>query len=136
MVLDIPFTVDSLEEAGDITSRTYAIDWKKGRIAGFIDEQDAVRQYITKALITPRFKCLIYDSQYGSEIRDIVIAKNATKEYVETEIGFLVKDAIIYDDRITDVYNVTSQFGDNNESVIVRFDVDTIYGSMHIEEVV
>ena len=59
MALDIPIPIDGVEEESEITSRTYAIDWENGRIRGFVDEQEAVKQYMKKALLTPRFKCLI-----------------------------------------------------------------------------
>ena len=79
MAVDIAIPVAAIEDEETITSRTYAIDWEAGRIAGFIDEQEAVKQFIKKALLTPRFHCLIYDSQYGSEIRDSVIVLFAVK---------------------------------------------------------
>jgi hypothetical protein len=139
MALDIPIPVDAIEEAQEITSKTYAIDWDNGRIIGFVDEQEAVRQFIKKALITPRFQCLIYDSQYGSEIRDTIIKKDATREYIESEMQFLISDTLIYDERILNVYNVEFDFDDNypqKDSVIISFDVDTIYGSISVKEVI
>ena len=55
MAVDIAIPVAAIEDEETITSRTYAIDWEAGRIAGFIDEQEAVKQFIKKALLTPRF---------------------------------------------------------------------------------
>ena len=52
---------------------TYGLDLDKGRITGKIDGLEAVNQAIRKAIITPRWKCLVYDNQYGSEIEDAVI---------------------------------------------------------------
>ena len=48
----------------------FTIDWDEGRIIGFVDGQEAMNQYIKKAILTPRFRCLIYSNQYGSEIID------------------------------------------------------------------
>ena len=45
MAVDIAIPVAAIEDEETITSRTYAIDWEAGRIAGFIDEQEAVKQY-------------------------------------------------------------------------------------------
>lgn len=88
MSFDKPIPVNSISKAEILTSRTYAIDWKNGEIRGFVDGQEAVRQYVLKALITPRFRCLIYDSDYGSEIRDRIISKNVTQDYLEKEMPF------------------------------------------------
>lgn len=63
-----------IEEAQEPSSKTYRLDLDKGRISGKIDGLEAVNQAIRKAIITPRFKCLIYDNQYGSEVEDAVIS--------------------------------------------------------------
>lgn len=139
MPLDIPLPFSTIEEEEIETSRTYAIDWDNGRIAGYVDEAEAVRQFIKKALLTPRFKCLIYDQQYGSEIRDTFIDKSVTRDYVEAELPFLIEDALIYDERILKVYNIDIKFGDTypmQDSVAISFDVDTIYGQISSEEVI
>lgn len=139
MALDIPIPMDAIEEAQEITSRTYVINWDEGRIIGYVDEQEAVRQYIKKALLTPRFHCLIYDSQYGSEIKDTIVSKNVTREYLEAEMPFLVSDALIHDERILNIYNMAFEFKDTypqQDSVVISFDVDTIYGSINAKEVI
>ena len=139
MALDIPIPFDTIEDEQDMPSRTYRIDWDEGRIIGFVDGQEAMRQYIKKALITPRFRCLIYSNQYGSEIEDMLIQRDATREYIETKVGFLVTDALIYDPRILQVYNIAIQFMDKypmQDSCVITFDVDTIYGQISHMEVV
>lgn len=139
MALDIPIPFDTIEDEQDIPSRTYRIDWDEGRIIGFVDGQEAMRQYIKKALITPRFRCLIYSNQYGSEIEDMLMQRDATREYIETKVGFLVTDALIYDPRILRVYNIGIQFMDTyplQDSCVITFDVDTIYGQISQREVI
>lgn len=56
----IPLPVTTVQEAAERPSRTYHLDLETGRILGFVDGQEAVRQAIHKAIITPRWKCLIY----------------------------------------------------------------------------
>ena len=82
MALDNPILFDAIREEEEGTSRTYLIDWDRGRIGGLTDGEEAVRQFIRKALMTPRFKCLIYDSQYGSEIQDSLMDPDTSMEYV------------------------------------------------------
>jgi hypothetical protein len=138
MAIDLSSLSGGLDEEKNVPTNTYAIDWASGRIVGMMDGQEAVRQFIHKAILTPRFRCLIYDNQYGSEIDDVVIRQNASRSYIEAELPFLVKDALIYDDRITDVYNIVITFGDSPEqdSITVSFDVDTIFGKIAAKEVI
>ena len=61
----IPIPVETVKEAEEKPSCTYRLDLDNGRIVGKVDGLTAVNQAIRKAIITPRFKCLIYDHQYG-----------------------------------------------------------------------
>ena len=139
MARDIPIPFETIENEQEKTSRTYRIDWDKGRIIGFIDGQEAMNQYIKKAILTPRFRCLIYSNQYGSEIINTLLDKEVTREYVEAEISFLVTDTLIHDPRVLRVYNVEIEFKDTypmQDSCVITFDVDTIYGEISVKEVV
>lgn len=136
MALNIPITITDIEENSIPTSRTYALDLEKGRIAGMVDGIEAVNQFIRKALLTPRFKCLIYDNQYGSEIKDRILDSSVTLEYIESELPRIVKDAITYDARILEVYDFDFELDTKKEVLHVKFKVDTIYGSIEIEEVI
>lgn len=139
MALDKPIPFDSIEYEEEKTTRTYNIDWDNGRIVGFVDGQEAMKQHIKKTLITPRFRCLIYSNQYGSEISEALMQKDVTREYIDTKVSFLVTDALIYDPRILRVYNVAVEFKDTypmQDSCIISFDVDTIYGQISQKEVI
>ena len=69
----IPIPIDTVTEAEEQPSLTYRLDLEAGRIVGRVDKLEAVNQAIRKAIITPRFKCLIYDNQYGSEVEEAII---------------------------------------------------------------
>lgn len=130
MSLDIPIPFETIEDEEEKTSRTYYIDWDAGRIAGFVDGQESMKQYIKKAILTPRFRCLIYSGQYGSEVIDSLMQTGATREYIEANAPFVVTDALIHDPRVIRVFNVTIEFTDTypaQDSCLISFDVDTIY---------
>ena len=129
----IPIAISEVTEAEELPSRTYRLDLDAGRIIGYVDGIDAVKQAIAKAIITPRFKCLIYDNQYGSEIEEAVRSSNTTQEYIETAVEGFVKDALKTDTRILNVYDFDFQF--KGEGVYISFCVDTIYGETEIKEV-
>jgi hypothetical protein len=141
MSVFIPIPIAELEPAGERPSKTYRLDFETGRIfaAGSCDGLEAVSQFIKKTLLTPRFRCLVYDSQYGSEIKQTIIAKDVTDEYIETEMPRLIRDAALADSRVLDVHDFAFTFGGDPEgrgSVCVRFKADTVFGTAAIEEVI
>jgi hypothetical protein len=130
----IPIPVSEVTEAPELPSLTYALDLDAGRILGKIDGLAAVNQAIRKALITPRFKCLIYDNQYGSEIKEAVTAKDATREYAEAVIPRFVEDALRPDTRVLKIYDFSIDF--QHDAARISFKADTIYGETAFEEVI
>lgn len=126
--------IDEIEESQEQSSKTYRLDLDKGRISGIIDGLEAVEQAIRKALITQRFKCLIYDSQYGSEIEEAIIAADASEDYTRTAIEGFVRDALKPDSRIVDIHDFEIEFTD--DAANISFIADTIFGTTEIKEVV
>ena len=113
-------------------SLTYALDLESGRIGGYIDGEDAIRQFIRKAVYTARYRYLIYSDDYGSEIDDL-IAQNLPFSVLEIEVPRAIEEALISDDRINSVSNfVLMQEGDK---VFVTFDVALTNGETIESEV-
>ena len=130
----IPIPSDTVTEAEEQPSLTYRLDLDKGRIVGKVDGLTAVNQAIRKAIITPRFKCLIYDNQYGSEIEEAIITKDASPDYIEAVTEGFIRDALRPDTRILSVYDF--QFNFEEDKAHVFFRADTIFGQTEIEEVI
>lgn len=130
----IPIPISSVEQEREQPSLTYGLDLDRGRITGRVDGRAAVEQAIRKALVTPRFRCLIYDNQYGSEIKQTVIAGDASPEYIATELPRLVKDALLVDTRVLDVSDFSCAFDD--ERAELRFTAKTVFGDIAVEEVI
>lgn len=130
----IPLPIAEIEEMQEAPSTTYRLDLDRGRIVGMVDGLEAVNQAIRKAIITPRFKCLIYDNQYGSEIENSIIANDSTQEYIETVIEGFVTDCLKPDTRILSVHDFSVTL--ENDSVYISFKADTIFGETTIEEVI
>lgn len=124
----------SNDETTQQPSLTYAINFdKSGAIHGMIDEQDAVIQFIRKAIITERGKWRIYTDDYGCELPGL-IGQDVTDGYIQSEIPRMVSEAIDYDERILSVDNVTATR--SGDAVIIICDVATIYGDIVVEAVV
>lgn len=115
------------------TSKTWQIDLENGRLGTFIDEEEAIRQYIRKALMTSRNRYLIYDDTYGEDLRDL-IGQNLSKALMDVEIPRVVREAIEGDDRIEEVSDVNVTLY-NSDSILIEVTVLTTTGLFLTEEV-
>ncbi|TCX51920.1 MULTISPECIES: DUF2634 domain-containing protein [unclassified Dehalobacter] len=131
MGLDIPINLDLIDSSAEaIPTKTPYIDWAAGRIYGYVDSLNAMKQHVKKTLLTERFKFLIYDNQYGAEIEHLIM-DNIDMEVLQLEAVRVVKDALLCDKRIIDVYDF--DFSDLQDERVIRFSVDTIYGPIQGE---
>jgi hypothetical protein len=106
-------------------SLTYRLDFENGAIDGYIDADDALRQFIIKAIRTARFRYLIYDDDYGSELEDLIGA-DVTEAFLNEEIPRVIRETLIYDDRIADVRDfIITRKGDE---VYIEFTVEKTDG--------
>jgi len=121
-----------VEEEEELSTRTYKLDLDSGRIVGFVDGLEAVEQAIRKAILTPRFKCLIYSDQYGSEIEDAIIVKDASDDYIRAAIQGFVEDALSADSRVISISDVDVDI--SGDAAYIFFSCETIYGEVEIEE--
>lgn len=109
-------------------SKTYGLNLIEGKIDMFIDGLDAIKQAVFKILETGRYQHVIYDFSYGSELNDLI---GRDSDYIEMELRRRIRDALTYDDRITDVTDF--HFHRMDEDVTVKFKVISIEGSFESE---
>lgn len=98
-------TAEETETVEELPSKTFAIDFENGTIGGLIDGESALRQFVLKALLTERSKYVIYSDDYGNELRELV-GSDVTPLLLESEVPRMVREALVYDDRIDDVINI------------------------------
>jgi phage baseplate assembly protein W len=110
------------------TDKTYKIDFSKGRVMGYADGIEAVKQAVEKILLTERFQYLIYDSDYGVELESLI---GQPQGYVKADIKRRVTEALMQDDRIKDVTDFDIQF--EGDIVNVSFTVMSAYGNLSEE---
>lgn len=116
------------------TSETFRFDFETNRITSeIISGLTAVEQFIYLALRTRRFIHPIYTADTGEEVHDLVEKKEVTTSYKIAEIPRLIEDSLIYDDRINRVYGF--RVTEKEDQIHVSFEVDTVEGSLSIQEV-
>lgn len=90
-----------------------------------VEGVDALRVWITKALLTARYRWPIYSSAFGCELEDI-IGHDLPRAVLESEIPRFVRETLIYDDRIEDVKDFVIERG--GDWLKVTFTVVTFDG--------
>lgn len=101
-------------------------------VNGKINKLDAIKQAVYHILMTERFSNPIYDDNYGVEL----------EQYLGKDFGFVLagiqqtlQDALLQDDRITDVIVTDVSKSDKQANAcVVTFIVGTIYGN-YTEEI-
>ena len=123
--------LEELKEDGEEieNSYTYAMNYDTKKIVGKVDELEAVRQTIFKILSTERYECPLYSWDYGVELKELI---GRPKHYCVAEIERQFTEALLTDDRITDVHDFEFSYPARN-TVAVTFQVTTIYGNTTIE---
>ena len=88
MDTDLVLDIDEVEEDAEQETRTYRIDFENGCISGMIDGLEAVKQAITKILLTERYKNLAYSDDYGCEVLDHFEFYDSTDERDGLKVTF------------------------------------------------
>lgn len=122
---------DGLEFDFDIeedTSYTPRLNQDTYRISGFVDGLEAVKQAVYLILYVERYEWLIYSWNYGVELIEL-FGKNTG--FVIAELERTLKEAIMQDNRVTDVRDF--RFKVNRNDVYIDFIVDSIFGEFEYE---
>ena len=106
-------------------NKTYKVIIDAGRISGYTDDLDAVRQAVYLILSTERYQCPIYSWDYGVELLDLI---GKPMPYVIAELPRRIKEALITDNRITDVTDFN--FNQQGKQLNVAFTVKTSVGNI------
>lgn len=122
-------TVGNIETIENTIQATKTYKIKDGKVIGFCDGKEALEQTIFFILSTERYKYLIYSDNYGSEFENI---PNIDRDILESELKRRINEALIQDDRIESTDNYI--FNYDEDSVLVKFTVFSIYGDLEIEK--
>lgn len=109
-------------------SNTYKMEIKKERVIGYNDGIEAIKQCIFKILNTERYIYHIYTHNYGVELLDLI---GEPIEYVCPELQRRITEALVVDNRITDVHSFDFKIPKKN-IVHVEFTVETILGDVRM----
>ncbi|QNK89447.1 DUF2634 domain-containing protein [Sporosarcina sp. resist] len=110
-------------DTAQLPTRTYQLDFKRGRCTGMIDGLKAMEQAVFKVLQTKRFGHLIHSDDYGFEG---MIGRDQL--FVHGELPRRIKEALLQDERIVTLENFRLEF--EKDVAYVSFSCPTLYGDV------
>ena len=94
-----------------------------------IEGNEAIKVWVYKALLTPRYSYSIYSWDYGSELMDL-IGKAYTPSLTKEEAKRYIKEALLINPYILEVTVVDTSF--NNGLLSADIKIVTIYGESEV----
>lgn len=117
-----------LEISNEIkTSKTYKVT--SNTIQGYIDNNDALRQWIYKILNTERYEYPIYSFSYGIDLESLI---GKDFDYVKIELRRRIKECLLVDERVNSVDKF--QFRIEGDEMYCVFHVVSIYGDFTVSK--
>lgn len=110
----------------------YEIDFETGKLTGrTVKGKEAIKVWIYKALMTERYKYLIYTWDHGVELEEL-INKNFDRAFIESEVQRYIKEALLVNDYIKEVNKFSVTF--NKKLLTCDFTVVTEFGEVDIHD--
>lgn len=128
-VVDPAFDVENELEEEKEPTLTYHIRLNNADIFGKTDGNEAMKQAISKIISTERYEHEIYSWNYGIELNDLF---GKPKSYIRSEIVRRFEEALLHDDRITALKDISVTF-EKRGTVSIFFTVETTLGTFATE---
>ena len=94
-----------------------------------VEGNEAIKVWVYKALLVPRYNYSIYSWNYGSELMDL-IGKAYTPQLTKSEAKRYIEEALKINPYILDVNVIDTDFKDSILSANVK--ITTIYGESEV----
>ena len=94
-----------------------------------VEGNEAIKAWVYKALLVPRYNYSIYSWNYGSELMDL-IGKAYTPQLTKSEAKRYIEEALKINPYILDVNVIDTDFKDSILSANVK--ITTIYGESEV----
>ncbi len=110
-------------------NKTYKMLIEDEKVLGNTDDLEAIEQACYKVLNTERYQYVIYSWNYGIELQDLF---GKPIPYVFSELPRRIREALIQDDRVSDVTNF--DLSNQKGNVLAKFEVITEKGIIRMEK--
>ena len=111
-------------------SKTFKMNMEKETVKGTCDNVEALKQAIFLRLNIERYTCPLVSFNFGAEFSDLI---GMPVSYCIPQCEYRIKDALMQDDRINNVYDFNFDTSKKGE-LLVKFKVDSIFGTIEAEK--
>lgn len=130
-----PFDIEDEEIDIEVEEETvksdYEIDFETGELTGrVITGIDAIKQWVKIVLLTDRYRYPQYSWDHGGELSTL-IGQGYDEAYVKSEVKRMIEDAILIDEDIIGIEDLTCSMMDDRLSI--HFYLNTIYGGGEVD---
>lgn len=110
------------------SSKTFQMDLENHRLRGLTDRLNAVRQAVMVMLSVPRFQHEIFTRNFGHDLLEL---NGKPSAYVLGELRRMIAEALLIDERISEIGNFAIEKA--GENLKVSFRVSSVYGDFDVE---
>lgn len=130
-----PFDIEDEEIDVEVEEETvrsdYEINFETGELTGrIITGFDAIKQWVKIVLLTDRYRYPQYSWDHGGELSTL-IGQGYDEAYVKSEVKRIIEDAILIDEDILGIEDLTCSMMDDRLSI--HFYLNTIYGGGEVD---
>ena len=126
-----PYIKNNEEEIQTTTTyKEYEFDFNNNTLTGKqLEEKEALRMWIYKALLTPRYVHPIYTWDYGQDI-DELIGQGYEMDYIKSEVERRVIECLLINERIIRCHGFDINL--INDTLHITFTAETTFGEVTI----
>ncbi|KEI18198.1 DUF2634 domain-containing protein [Clostridium botulinum C] len=125
--------IDVTNDIGELeTFKEYAIDFENETLLTnelgeniIVEKDEAIKVWIWKAIHVKRDKFKIYSRNYGNDFEELLIGKQFTREFIESEMYRMLSECLLVNKYILSIENFNLDF--NKDTLLTSIKVNTIY---------
>lgn len=110
------------------SSHNFKLDTRHNRVAGFVDEAEALAQAVFMMISTEQGKYSIYPESYGLKKEDLY---GKPRRYVEAALKHRIPECLLQDLRIKAVENL--EFNFYSDICIITADLKSVFGDITVK---
>lgn len=95
-----------------------------------VEDNEALKVWIYKVVKTERYKYIIYNDDFGTEINKY-IGKNYTRGYTESEIVRDIKEALLINEYILEIKKINARY--EGSTLTIHVELTTVYSDIDME---
>lgn len=125
-----PFMIQEEQITTPTTHKEYEFDFNTGQLTGKILEgKEALKMWIYKTLLTPRYIYPIYSWDYGQDLEEL-IGQGYETDFIKSEVERRIQECLMINTHIKGCHSFDISLV--NDTLQISFTVNTTFGEVAI----